>query len=80
MWACDGRIDLLMGAEVKDCSVANRSDFGLAGRFPGVCVCDRVCVTVCVWIMGFQVKSIGAQKRLNEIKMICMGTPFNIPY
>lgn len=42
MWACDGGIDLLMGAEVKDCSVANRSDFGLTGRFPG----ERV--TVCV--------------------------------
>lgn len=44
MWARDGRIDLLMGAEVKDCSVANRSDFGLTGRFPGVCVCVTVCV------------------------------------
>lgn len=40
---CDGKIDLMMGAGVKDCAVANRSDICPTERLPGtnVCGCAR---------------------------------------
>lgn len=57
MWACEGKIDHQVGAEVKDSSVVNTSEFGFTGQLPGLNVCDCV-----LWFRTFQVKCIGVQK------------------
>lgn len=46
VWAFHGKIDLLMGAEVKHCSVADGSDSSPTGQLPGMNVCECVCVCV----------------------------------